>query len=161
MLYRIRQFFSGAFKRLTKSDVLFINTYLNEEEKKLFFALPRYEMVHSIGVAREVLDKCLVMDAYDIMLIKAALLHDIGKIKGGLNLITKSIMVILDKVCPKILKKMIYIKAVNTYYNHPKIAVELLKNENEYVKYLIENHHNYDIKNDEKLKILQVADSNN
>jgi hypothetical protein len=157
----VKQFIEGVRARLTPQDIYFIDKYLDDKEKGLFYSIPRYEQVHSLRVAREVLEESLKNDIYDIYLIKAALLHDIGKISGGLNLITKSIMVLLDNFAPCMLRKLKRTKSVNTYYNHPEIAATFLGEENEYLLFLIKNHHNYKISSDEKLKILQKADCNN
>lgn len=161
MLYRAKQFFHGITAKITSEDISFIDNFLDIEEKELFFMLPGYEQAHSIRVARSVLEESVKKNVYDDMLIKAALLHDIGKINSGLNLITKSFMVILNKLCPKYLHKLKGIKFVNAYYNHPEIALGYLINEKEEVKFLVRNHHNYNIKGDEALEILQIADSEN
>lgn len=159
MFYRIKQFFWGITSKVDKKDKSFIEVYLNENERELFYSLPSYEQAHSLRVTREVLRKSLEDEVYDILLIKAALLHDIGKINSGLNLITKSIFVILDKFFPKFLKKFSSIYAVKAYYYHPEIAATILQDEEDYVRYLVKNHHNYSIKDDEKLSILQRADT--
>jgi hypothetical protein len=161
MLYRVKQFIGGVRAKLTSEDVYFIDKYLDEKEKGLFYRIPRYEQVHSVKVAREVINESLKENVYDIYLVKAALLHDIGKIDGGLNLLTKSVMVLMERFTPGLLKRLRKMRAVNTYYNHPEIALSYLGNGNEYLLYLIKNHHNYDISADEKLEILQRADCNN
>ena len=160
MIYRVKQFFQAVFAKLNRDDEVLINTYLNEQERKLFYKLPKSEQVHSVRVARDVLKASLECGCYDVLLIKAALLHDIGKIDSGLNSVTKSIMVILDKILKKKLQKYKNIKLVRHYYDHPKIALKYLVNDNEYLKFLIENHHNYGIV-DRKLQLLQRADCNN
>ncbi|EYE87229.1 HD family phosphohydrolase [Fervidicella metallireducens AeB] len=161
MLYRVKQFFHGITAKLTSEDISFIDNFLDIKEKDLFFMLPEYEQAHSIRVARRVLEESVKREAYSDMLMKAALLHDIGKINSGLNLITKSIMVILNKLFPKYLYKLNGIKFVNAFYNHPELALGYLMDEEEEVKFLILNHHNYYIKCNEGLEILQLADSEN
>jgi hypothetical protein len=161
MSYRIKQFFWGITAQIDENDKSFINMYLSEAERECFYSLPKYEQAHSLRVAREVLKESLENSLYDIMLIKAALLHDIGKANSGLNIITKSIFVILDKLFPKLLKRFTSVDIINAYYYHPEIAVTVLRDEDDYVKYLIKNHHNYDMKHDEKLIILQKADTIN
>jgi hypothetical protein len=116
---------------------------------------------HSVKVAREVLGESLKRDLYDIFLIKAALLHDIGQANMGLNIITKSIVVVLNRFFPGWTRRLSNIRFINAYFNHPEMAVDCLHMEHEYVKYLIRNHHNYGVKGDERLKILQLADSKN
>jgi putative nucleotidyltransferase with HDIG domain len=160
MLYRIKQFFWGLVSKLSDDDKYLINKYLDDYEIKLFYMLPGHEQVHSIKVAKEVIYECKSKGINDKYLIKAAFLHDIGKIGSGLNIINKSILVILNKFIPKFLLKLVKFKSVNAYYNHPEIALEYLKNENDKIKYYILNHHNYNLKQDEKIKIIQNADSN-
>lgn len=161
MLYRVKQFIWATTARLNREDLAFMASYLNDYEKDIFLSLPISTQVHSIKVAREVLEECLVKDLYDIQLIKAALLHDIGQANRGLNFITKSIMVIADWLLPKTARKCSRIGFVKAYYEHGEIALDALQMESEYVKFLVRNHHNYQINNDEKLKILQAADSRN
>jgi hypothetical protein len=161
MLYRVKQFIWAATARLSINDITFINSYLNDYEKKIFSSLPTSIQNHSIKVSREVLEECLKWDLYDILLIKAALLHDIGQANRGLNCVTKSIIVIADKLFPSISRKCNKIGFVKAYYEHAEMALDVLYMEPEYIKFLIKNHHNYNIENDEKLKILQKADSRN
>lgn len=161
MLYRVKQFIWAATARLNRDDTLFINSYLNDYEKRIFSALPISAQNHSVRVAREVLEECLKWDLYDILLIKASLLHDIGQANRGLNCVTKSIMVISDRLFPSTSRKFNKIGFVKAYYEHAEMALDVLYMEPEYIKFLIKNHHNYHIQNDKKLKILQEADSRN
>ncbi|SKB00133.1 HD domain-containing protein [Caloramator quimbayensis] len=161
MFYRFRQFITAAFAKLTKEDINFINKYLNSYEVELFKRLPKYCKVHSVRVARDALEESLKKNLYDTYLIKACLLHDIGKINCGFNMFTNSIIVIIEKLLPSLLQRRKNIKIVNAYYNHPEIALSYIENEDSYVKYLILNHHNYSLKEDEKLIILQRCDCKN
>lgn len=161
MLYRVKQFIWAATAKLTGDDLIFINSYLNEYEKKIFLSLPISTQTHSIKVAREVLEECMNRDLYDLQLIKAAILHDIGQVNSGLNCVTKSIMVMANRLIPHTLKKFNKIGFINAYYKHGEMALDVLHMEPEYIKFLIKNHHNYYIQNDEKLKILQTIDSKN
>lgn len=161
MLYRVRQFIWAALAKLTDEDLEFINCYLSKYEMKIFSLLPVFIQVHSIKVAKGVLDECQKRDIYDVELIKAALLHDIGQANMGLNPFTKSIMVIADKLFPRAIRRCNKIGFVKAYYEHGEMALDILEGEGEYTKFLIRNHHNYSLQNDEKLKILQEVDSRN
>jgi hypothetical protein len=161
MVYRVKQFIWAVTARLTKDDISFINSYLDNYERKLFFSLSLSIQVHSVKVARDVLSECLKRNIDDIFLIKAGLLHDIGQANRGLNIITKSIVVILNRLFPRWTKRLSGIGFINAYLNHPEIALDYLDMEDEYIKYLIRNHHNYNVEADEKLRILQLADSRN
>ncbi|SEG10432.1 HD domain-containing protein [Caloramator fervidus] len=160
MFYRIKQFFQTFVAKLEKKDYDFINFYLNSKEKELFYKLNKADQYHSLKVARQVIDRSVKEGCYDILLVKAALLHDVGKINSGLNVLTKSIMVILDRMFSRQLRKVKKIKFIKYYYDHPKIAVQYLYPTDEYLLFLIENHHNYNI-NDKKLKLLQECDCKN
>lgn len=161
MIYRVKQFFWGLRAKISDEDRGLVYRYLDAGESDLFFRLPQNEAVHSVRVAREVISECLKYCIEDDIVIRAAFLHDIGKIDSGLNIFSKSIIVILNRVFPKQLKKLIGLKSVNAYYNHPEIAMGYLGEKEELLKYYILNHHNYDIKTDTNLKILQRADSTN
>ncbi|MDF2673313.1 MAG: family phosphohydrolase [Clostridiales bacterium] len=161
MIYRVKQFIWAATAKLTSDDLVFINSYLNDYEKKIFSSLATSTQTHSVKVAREVLEECLNRDLYDMQLIKASLLHDIGQVNSGLNCVTKSIMVIANRLIPQVLRKFNKIGFINAYYKHAEMALDILYMEPEYIKFLIKNHHNYYIQNDEKLKILQTMDSRN
>lgn len=161
MLYRVKQFFWGITADISVDDVKLIGEYLDEYERKIFLKLPKYEQAHSIKVGKRVIEENHEHGLNDISLIKAAFLHDIGKINGGLNLITKSIMVLGERFAPNIIRRCIRLKMVNTYFNHPELAITYLKTEDERLKYLILNHHKPVFYNDKGLKILQDADSDN
>lgn len=161
MGYRIMQFIWGITSKLSQDDIYLIDTYLNDYQKKIFFMLPKNEQVHSVKVARAVIREITTQKLYDTLLIKAAFLHDVGKVNSGLNVGSKSILVILQKIFPEFLLKLMKLRVVNAYYNHPKIALDYLNEEEEVLKYYVLNHHNYLISQDKKLKILQEADSNN
>lgn len=94
------------------------------------------------------------------MFIKSGLLHDVGKSKKRINIIEKSIIVILNKITSGNLKKLKN-KKVQCYYRHSEYSENMLK---EYIKdknmlELIKNHH----LDTEDLKILlfQVIDDRN
>ena len=167
--YRVGQFFKAITAKVTEDDIIFINNYLSDKEKELFFKLKVYDQKHCIDVAKDIKiyfqknnikneDLSIVKND----LIKAGLLHDIGKIKKNLNPIQKSILVILDKFSKGKLKNLDNIKAIDIYYNHDKEGYKLLK-ENNYSKEflnLVRNHHNYDVDNVE-INILRASDDKN
>lgn len=162
MLYRLKQFYWGLTSRIKKSDKEFIEIYLNSQELDLFSLLNKNEQLHSIRTARDV--KKLIKDKEDeYRLVRAALLHDIGKIEVSLTIIDKSFLVLLHRFTKGKLKKFIGIKKVDVYYNHPEKGYNILKNylDDERVLYLVRNHHNKEIVNDEELEILKKCDSKN
>ncbi|MEF9953012.1 MAG: HD domain-containing protein [Clostridium sp.] len=139
MFYRVGQFFKAIFSKITNEDRAFIDTYLTNEDKKLFNKLPTHEKKHSINVAKYVMNNNNVNNK----IIRAALLHDIGKINSGLNPFFKGAIVIMDGISTNLTKKLSFIKPVRVYYNHPAIGAEIYSNKDPFLGFIIENHHNY------------------
>ena len=141
--YRIKQFLWAVTAKITVKDQMFIKKNLNETEQKLFFKLKTLDQKHCIRVAYKAIQLCKDKNIDDKRLIKAALLHDIGKTECSLRIIDKSFLVILDKISKGKLKKFKNIKKVNIYYNHAEIGYEILKKYNYDKKFLelIKNHH--------------------
>lgn len=157
MFYRVKQFFLAMFAKITKEDEEFINRYLTKEDLNLFKKLPTHEKKHCINVAKYVINNNHNVSDF---IIRATILHDIGKINSGLNPIFKSIIVIMNKVSEKLTRKLQFIKPIYVYYNHPYIGGEIYRGINKEIAYIVENHHNYKIDND-TIKMIQEADCNN
>ncbi len=163
MFYRIKQFFWALNSKITEEDYKFVEKYLNVEEIKLFNKLSTMDKKHSIRTAVEIEMEPVDKNINKNMIIKAGLLHDIGKITYHLNIFQKSIIVILHKITKGKLKKLIRIKSINIYYNHPCIGYNILKKytyEQSFLD-LIKFHHNNDIIENKELEILKKSDNNN
>ena len=106
MIYRIKQAIWAISSNFKEVDYTYINKYLDKNEVVLFKQLKRSEKYHCIRVCYHCLrtnsENKLNID--EVVLAKLALLHDIGKIDYGLNLIEKSILVILNKITKGALK---------------------------------------------------------
>ncbi|MBC2582392.1 HDIG domain-containing metalloprotein [Clostridium sp. DJ247] len=161
--YRIKQFFWSINSKVSDSDIKFINRNLSKEELNLFYKLSNAEQKHSIRVAQDVEDVCKKHSISSSLLIKAALLHDIGKTMANLSIFDKSILVILDKITKGSIKKFSGISKVKVYYDHAKIGANILRKYNYDLKliYLIENHHNVNINDNKELNILRICDNKN
>lgn len=124
MIYRIKQFYRGLFARVTPEDQQFLRRHLNDREIFLFRRLRVGEQRHCLNIAYD----CLSVKKNDTTLIKAALLHDVGKIESNLTLANKSLVVLIiklnvpEKLLPKFLHKALYYKI-----HHPKLGAEFLK----------------------------------
>lgn len=119
--------------KMREEDYDYVKSILNDIEYSLFIKLLKYEQKHSVRFAKEVknLIDYIVVDDSDIvknrdLLIKVSLLHDIGKSKTKVNIIDKSIIVILNKLTRGKLKN-VNNKKVDCYYNHSNYSYELLK----------------------------------
>ena len=177
MIYRIKQAIWAISSNFKEIDYTYINKYLDKNEIILFNKLKRSEKYHCIRVCYDCLrinsENKLNID--EVVLAKLALLHDIGKIDYGLNLIEKSILVILNKITKGALKNFSNFKSVDVYYNHGLKGKNILLREqkknlssnlyNDEFLNAIENHHkNANDKifnNNILLKILLEADNIN
>jgi putative nucleotidyltransferase with HDIG domain len=161
MIYRVKQFIKGLTAHVDDNNIL-INNNLNLLEKELFLRLPHHEKLHAVNTAYTI--KKLCGDINCDVLVKAALLHDIGKVNGKIGIIKKSVLVLMNRFLPKISYllssklKMFYI-----YYNHPEIGAKLLRkaNTDEQVIKLVEYHQSDDIHKIDGMVLLRKADSLN
>lgn len=161
--YRVKQFYWSISSKMGVEDEKFINQYLNNNELKLFYKLSKSEQKHSVKVAYDVKKTCERENINSQLLIKAALLHDIGKTFKKLNSIDKSILVMADNMTKGSVRKLSKIKKVNVYYNHGKIGSDILEKYgyDKELLYLIENHHNFEISGNRALEILRECDDRN
>lgn len=162
-IYRIKQFYWSITAKIGAEDEKYIKAHLNEQEIALFNRLQIYEKKHSIKVASDIERLYEGEDNNKKMLIKAALIHDIGKIEKKLNLVDKSILVVMNKVTHGNMKKYMNLKKIDVYYNHADIGYNMLKKfgYDERLLYLIKNHHNDNIIGDKELDMLKKCDNMN
>lgn len=163
-IYRIKQFYWSITAKIDSKDIELINKYLSKKEQDLFKKLSEYEQKHCVNVTRDIIKYCDKNKIDSSNLIRAALLHDIGKIYNKLNPIEKSLVVMIDNVSKGKLKKFKRLQKVDVYYNHAEKGYKLLKSFGSYEErflYLIKNHHNDYIIGDKELDILKKCDSMN
>ena len=164
IFYRIKQFYWAITSKVNKDDINFVINILNIKELELFNKLSVQEQKHSIKVAYDIKFLCEKNNKIDMnLLLKAALLHDIGKIYRRLNLIDKSVIVLLNSISKGKIKRFSKNKKINVYYNHGRIGSELLESIecDEKLLYLVEHHHNCEINNNVELNILRFYDRKN
>lgn len=126
MLKRVKQFSQNIFYGFQDVDKSFLSAYLNEGELRLFNELKKSEKNHSIAVAKGVRSD-LVLDE-DESLIKAALFHDIGKIEKPLNLVQKSLAVIMSKVMGTAVFRLDRMAFIGSYLYHGQRGEMILRN---------------------------------
>lgn len=147
---RVKQFYINATDLMTNKDYEYVKIHLNNEEYDLFKKILKSEQKHSVRIAKEIeytIENNLVDDIDIIqsknLLIKTALLHDVGKSKQKVNIIEKSIIVILNKLTKGNLKNLKKSKKVQCYYNHSEYSYILLKDiiKDDLILSIIRNHH--------------------
>ena len=104
-LYRVKQFI-WAVKSLSEDiDTEYVNKFLNKKERKLFNKLKKTDKQHCIRVSKDAVHLSKGRNINLNRVAKVGLLHDIGKCEYGLNIIEKSVLVILNKMTKGKLKK--------------------------------------------------------
>ena len=163
---RIKQFYLFATDKVKKEDIDFTKKYLDKNEINIFNSLSNADKKHSIRVAYDVFKICRKENKdLDIThrLVKVALLHDVGKGLCKLNIIDRSLLVILDSLSNGKIKKFSNIKKIDIYYNHAEKAYNIFKNNgyDDNFLNLIKNHHSRNINIDDELRILMFCDDKN
>lgn len=164
-IYRVKQFIWGLGSFLKKIDYDYIEKYLSKDEIKLFEKLSHNDKHHCIRVCKDAIamseENNINIDKFK--LAKVALLHDIGKSDFHLNIIEKSIVVLLDKFTDGKINKYDNIKQINVYYNHPKIGEKILKNYNYDDEFLqvVRGHHSKNKSKNSFLDIVSKCDDKN
>lgn len=156
---RFIQYFKALTANIGDKDYGFLNSLLNKKEREYFMRLPVFEMRHSLDVCYTLISKYGISDKE---LLKAALFHDIGKIKAKITVNKKSFAVLIKKipVLASYLEKRLYF--LHVYYNHPVYGGAICKEMalGDRVIYIVEHHHDIVI-NDEDILKLQMADKEN
>lgn len=147
-MYRVKQFIWAITSNFKKVDKNFLKKYLSEEEMKIFNKLKVSEQHHCVRVCTDAINMAKSKFSHINIdykrLGKIALLHDVGKIEQPLNVIEKSVIVIVDKISKGKLNEYTKFKKVDSYYNHPKKSAKILAVLNYDREFLdtIRSHHN-------------------
>ena len=99
MLYRLRQLFNALTALLTPEERALVAAALSPAELRLFERMPRHDQHHCLDVYR-----LLLHGGYDDpLLVRAALLHDCGKVDDDgrpIPLLYYGLFVVLKRVAP-------------------------------------------------------------
>ena len=139
MMMRIRQFFRAIRARLTEDDDRYLSRHLSREEKDLFFAMHRADQYHALQVAytAERLAEKESLPINKRLLIRAALLHDVGRVKGDLDIWGKVFAVLFKACCSRLSRKWAkdemagplrrFAHVLFVYYHHPELGAKKLQ----------------------------------
>ena len=108
MLNRLRQVYFALTASITPSDHEFVRSLLTDKELIMFFGMDLVDQRHCIDVARTCLEilKQEPRPANLDLLLKAALLHDVGKQAGDLNLWKRIMVVLTRRFCPSLFHRL-------------------------------------------------------
>ncbi|ADL49799.1 HD domain-containing protein [Clostridium cellulovorans] len=165
---RVRQFVIQLTDTMREEDYIYVNKYLTSKETIIFRKLSKNDQKHCVRVAKGleniIIEKC--GDNYNkaeiIKYIRLGLLHDIGKSFKKVNVINKSVLVMLNSLTKGKLIKFVNIKSIDCYYNHGEKGYEMLKDQCDDKEFLqvIRYHHNRNY-NNVAVKLLRDIDDKN
>lgn len=127
VVYRVRQFFAAITAgQLLETDQVLVEGYLTPAQQALFEQMPDSDQQHALAVARTLLDQ----GWSDLELIRAALLHDVGKAGGDLHLGYRVAIVLLRAFWPAGLKWLAatdggWHRPFHIHQHHPEIGARL------------------------------------
>ena len=177
MIKRIRQFIRATIATVSSTDNAFLAEYLNYAEQRLFYNMSLPDQAHALNVAHTAENilrhEAMGQKINETLLIRAALLHDIGRTNSDMNTWGKVAAVLLHNFFPVLAKKLSASYRPSTgwwlqrvmyvYFHHPDIGAKKLNNLG-LVKEaaLVAGHHATPKTSDEpELTILRQADELN
>lgn len=101
MFYRVWQFFRALLARIHPHERELVAQQLGPSLVALFWQMDRCDQRHGLDVYRTLQE----VGYQDRELLQAALLHDVGKAGGGLTLIHRVAVVLLEKYAPHVLER--------------------------------------------------------
>ena len=114
--------------RAQPADRALVNRYLSSVELELFSRMESADQHHSVNVLRSL----LAMDIADMALLKAGLLHDVGKSRCKIGIVYRTLAVVLTAVfggLPEFLSWQSRESIFTPFYvieNHPRIGASML-----------------------------------
>lgn len=157
MKQRISQFAHALVAHMGADDKAFVAKYLNAEEQEIFYAMHRVDQVHAVHVAHtaqrlaaENLQAGKIQDVAATapketkqqagtdtalstvnlrLLTRCALLHDVGRVKGDLDLMGKVWAVLLAHYLPDWSRRMADFGRIHflyVYYHHALLGATKL-----------------------------------
>jgi len=149
---RVKQFWHALFSKMGDQEINFVLSHLNNQEQSLFFSMDRPTQTHCVRVARTCLkllpgDRRINIE----LLIKSALLHDIGKPANTITTLDKVIIVLMAAITPKLLNNLLarknsrgrFKQVLLAHFDHPLKGAQLARQAQlpPELVFLIEHHH--------------------
>jgi hypothetical protein len=157
--YRVEQVWRFLSRRPQAEDVAWVRRTLAPAQQALFFSQQPGDQAHAIRVARALIAE----GHHDERLIRAALLHDVGK-APGVPMPYRVAVVLLKRVAPARLDRLSpraagWLAPLARAHHHPKLGASLARAARCHpdVATLIEHHQDHDAKLPGDLNALLAA----
>ena len=171
MIGRIRQFVRAITAQVTAEDQAYVESVLPKKALPLFYGMHRADQRHALNVARtamELVRQCRAegTPVDERLLERCALLHDVGRRKGDLDIFGKVFCVLAVNFFPvraRMWAEDGTSKMLAVYFHHPKIGAALLRDIGlSEEAAIIERHHEVPRVDDSlELRLLRLADEAN
>ncbi|MCL5256834.1 MAG: HDIG domain-containing protein [Chloroflexi bacterium] len=145
-VYRIRQFSDALHATVDSDETGLVRSVLTETEQDLFFRMPLADQRHSLDVFYSLVSR----GHMERPLLKAALLHDVGKTANhrSIGVITRSLAVLANALSPRLTSLLSSSKESSWRYGfflhrtHERRSAEMLQRAgtDEATITLVENH---------------------
>ncbi|GMA97903.1 HD domain-containing protein [Pelosinus sp. IPA-1] len=173
MFNRLKQVIAALTAKITQEDRNFVSFYLSSPAEGLFWNMNVPDQRHALNVAYTALDLAKSHPKIDaILLVKCALLHDVGKIKNDVSTFDKIITVIGHRLAPSWAKKWGRLGRGNklsnlrhafyVYFHHAERSAAMLRDIGEcpQIIEIVRIHHKTPAENDPlELVILRKSDN--
>lgn len=140
-LGRVRQFWRAVRAKVRDEDLEFMRAHVPEQARPFFLGMHPADQVHALNVARTVLELAAGEaggGADQELLLRCALLHDIGRQRGSMDVWGKVLAVLADKWLPeKLWQKFLRTEgkalkekpgyALYVYREHPRLGAAMLE----------------------------------
>lgn len=166
-----KRFFRSFFPKLTPGDIEFLRSHLSKQEQILFYRMSALDQKHCLNTAYAAQTATHSQKTNQKMLIKIALLHDVGKVVWAPSTMNRIWASLIDMTIPPLAKLLAKKgrdgkanKLLRTLYikkEHPTLGANLLKDLDwgEGPLYIISHHHDpMRAKEPLELKIIRKAD---
>ncbi|XOQ25179.1 MAG: HDIG domain-containing protein [Mitsuokella multacida] len=168
---RVRQFVRALTQHLDEDDRRFIYLHLPSRAVPLFYAMHPADQVHARNVAYTALDMARAQNftrEQKEFLMRCALLHDVGRAKGDLNIMGKVMAVLMRHYAPQLAQRWMQHHdpighALYVARHHAELGAEKLRGIGLYAEAeVIVHHHEPAAAGDsEVLRLLRAADELN
>lgn len=171
MYGRVRQFVRAVTQHMGEADHAFVRANLPEKALPLFYAMHPADQVHARNVAytaRALAEQHGLPQEQRAFLIRCALLHDVGRRRGDLDILGKVFAVLMMHYLPRASERLMAREgrlghALYVYRHHPIIGAALLRGIGMAAEAgVIEHHHQAASAGDSLvLTLLREADAQN